>query len=204
MLALDHLAVSGATLDEASEHVAAALGVPLQAGGQHAHFGTHNRLLGLEDGLYLEAISVDPAAAAPGRARWFGLDGFSGPPRLGNWILRCDDLAAVLAALPSGAGAPVALARGDLRWQMAVPEGGVLPFDDRFPALIQWQGALHPAGMLRASGCALRWLAVSHPDAGDLSGLLAPHFADPRVVIEPGASMLMAEFDTPHGRRVLR
>ena len=36
------------------------LGVSLQQGGEHAVFHTHNRLLGLEDGLYLEAIAVNP------------------------------------------------------------------------------------------------------------------------------------------------
>ncbi|MBT6299218.1 MAG: VOC family protein, partial [Rhodobacteraceae bacterium] len=50
----DHLAVSAYTLAEASDHIEQALGVALQDGGQHGVFGTHNRLLGLADGLYLE------------------------------------------------------------------------------------------------------------------------------------------------------
>ena len=52
----DHLAVSAYTLAEASDHIEQALGVALQDGGQHGVFGTHNRLLGLADGLYLEAM----------------------------------------------------------------------------------------------------------------------------------------------------
>ncbi|GGH30547.1 Glyoxalase-like domain-containing protein [Cribrihabitans marinus] len=198
---LDHLAVAGESLGAAAEAVETALGVPMQSGGRHARFGTHNRLLGLAGGLYLEAIAVDPDAPDPGRARWFDMDRFSGPPRLGNWICRTGDLDAALAALPVAAGKPVALERGDLQWRMAVPDDGVLPFDNLFPALIQWQGDLHPASMLTDRGCALRRLVVSHPDAAALAEVLAPI---PLVVIEPGEPGLMAEFDTPHGLRVLR
>jgi Glyoxalase-like domain len=199
---LDHLAVAAPTLDEAGAAIEAALGVTLQPGGQHPVFGTHNRLLGLDDGLYLEAIAIDPAAADPGRARWFDLDGFQGPARLSNWICRTDDLGAELANLPVGAGVPVQLSRGDLRWRMAVPADGRLPFDNLFPALIQWQGRLHPATMLAPSGCALRRLVVTHPRADELRALLPLN--DPRVVFETGPPALKAEIDTPHGRRVLR
>ena len=111
---LDHIAVAGETLAEATAHVEAALGVPMQPGGEHAVFHTHNTLMGLADGLYLEAISVNPAAPVPERPRWFDLDRFAGPARLTNWICRCDDLDATLAALPDGFGAPVELQRGDL------------------------------------------------------------------------------------------
>lgn len=78
MLELDHLAVAAETLEDGREAVETALGVRLQPGGQHPHFGTHNMLLGLEDGLYLEVISIDPAAPKPGYARWFDLDRFEG------------------------------------------------------------------------------------------------------------------------------
>lgn len=201
---LDHLAVAGTTLEEAAAHVEQALGVPMLPGGQHDVFITHNCLLGLEDGLYLEAIAVDPDRPAPERPRWFDLDCFAGPARLTNWICRCDDLDTLLAALPVDAGAPVALSRGDLRWRMAVPADGKLPYDNLFPPLIQWDCDSHPANMLPASGCRLTCLVVAHPEAMALRGLLAPHLSDRRVVFEPGAVALSAEFDTPHGRRVLR
>ena len=139
---LDHLAVSGATLAEATAHVEDALGVRMQPGGEHDVFHTHNTLLGLEDGLYFEAIAVNPAAPDPDRPRWFDLDRFSGPARLTNWICRSDDLTGELAAVPMDLGAPVALQRGDLRWSMAVPASGRLPFDNCAPALIQWQTIL--------------------------------------------------------------
>lgn len=197
---LDHFAVAGETLEAARAHVEAALGVAMQPGGQHARFGTHNTLLGLADGLYLEAIAIDPAAPAPDRPRWFDLDRFAGAARLSNWICRVPDLAAALAAAPSGAGDIVDLERGALSWRMAVPASGVLPYDDRFPALIEWQGDLHPATMLAPSGCALRRLVVTHPEAQALAELCG---SLERVVFETGPSGLRAEIDTPHGLRVL-
>ena len=200
---LDHLALSAMTLDEGVAHVEAALGVALAPGGQHPHMATHNRLLGLGD-VYLEVIAADPAAPRPAWPRWFDLDRFSGTPRLTNWIAACDDLEAEIARGPDGVGLPVALARGDLRWKMAVPPTGRLPFDDAFPALIQWDGTLHPAGLLPDAGVRLLRLEIAHPQAAELRAALDGRLADPRVVIVPGAKKaLQASFATPGGTRVL-
>lgn len=202
MLALDHIAVSAASLDEGAAFVEMVLGVPLAGGGKHPHMGTHNRLLSLGD-LYLEVIAVDPAAPMPAHPRWFDLDHFAGPPRLTNWICRTDDLDAALAAAPPGSGTATELARGDYRWRFAVPPTGKLPFDNRFPALIQWQGDLHPARALRDHGIRLTGLAITHPDATALRGALKG-MADPRVAVEQGPyPALRATFDTPQGQRVL-
>lgn len=202
MLRLDHLAVAARDLDEGRAAVEAALGVRLQPGGQHAHFGTHNLLLGLEDGLYLEVIAIDPEAPDPEGARWFDLDRFDAPPSLQTWICRSDDLGGALVRHPQ-AGDPVALARGDLRWRMAVPRDGRLPFDGVFPALMQWEGDAHPAERLIASGCGLVRLVVRHPQAGRLADMLGPELRDDRVVFETGAAGLRAEISTPGGLRVL-
>lgn len=203
MIELDHLAVAAGSLGEAVEHVESALGASMQPGGQHDVFGTHNKLLGLADGLYLEAIAIDPQGTKPTGARWFDLDRFSGPARLGNWICRTDALDPLLQRLEGRAGEAIALSRGDLTWQMAVPRDGILPFDNLFPALIQWQGNAHPATRLTQRGVTLRRLILSHPDAKGLSALLKDLIHDQRLVIEPGAVGMRAEFDTSHGMRVL-
>ncbi len=200
---LDHIAVAGLTLSAATTHVEKAIGVPLQNGGQHAVFHTHNTLLGLADGLYLEAIAINPDAPVPDRPRWFNLDRFTGPPRLTNWICRCDDLDATLATLPDGFGAPVSLARGDLRWRMAVPETGVLPFDNCAPALIEWEGDAHPASLLTPSGCRLTGLQISHPRAAELADMLAPFLKDNRIRYQTGLAGLRAAFETASGTGIL-
>lgn len=195
MMELDHIAVAGETLAAATAHAQTALGVPLQKGGEHDVFHTHNTLLGLQEGLYFEAIAINPDAPKPDRVRWFDLDRFSGPARLTNWICRCDDLDETLAALPAGFGTPVSLQRGDLRWRMAVPENGILPFENCAPALIQWEGEAHPVQRLATSDLRLTALTVSHPEAQALAQMLAPHITDARVRFETGPVALTAQFD---------
>lgn len=199
MWQLDHLAIAAETLAEGAAWVERTLDVSLQPGGQHPLMGTHNRLLGLADGLYLEVIATNPDAPVPARPRWFDLDRFSGPPRLQSWILRGDDL----AAAPAQAGKALALERGDLRWQMAVPADGRLPFDGLYPALIAWEGAAHPADRLAPSGCRLLTLEVSHPDVAQLAAQMPP-MEDPRVRLVRGAPRLRAEIETPSGTKVLQ
>jgi hypothetical protein len=200
MLTIDHLAVSALTLEGGAEAVEQALGLLLAPGGAHPHMATHNRLLGLGE-VYLEVIAADPAAPRPKWPRWFDLDNFTGAPRLTNWICACDDLEVAVAAAPAGVGVPVDLQRGDLRWRMAVPGDGCLPFDGAYPALIQWQGP-HPAARLPDLGARLRRLEVAHPQAEALRAALG--LTDPRVVILSGpVKAIRAEIDTPHGMRVL-
>ena len=54
--------------------------------------------------------------------------------------------------------------------------------------------------MLQGSGCRLRRLVVFHPDALDLARLLGNLET---VVFDTGPAALRAEFETPHGPRVL-
>lgn len=198
---LDHFAVAGTTLEEAVAHVEAVLGVKMGPGGKHAHFATHNRLIGLEDGLYLEAIAADPGQPDPGYPRWFDLDNFHGPARLSNWICRVDDLDAALRDLPEGAGVPVALARGDLQWKMAVPPNGVLPCNGAFPALIQWQVENLPGETLPSCGLRLGRLEIAHPEADWLRDILP--IADKRLHFVPGDFALRATFEGLKRKRVL-
>jgi hypothetical protein len=200
MWELDHIAVAAASLAEGVAHVEAALGLALGPGGEHAYMSTHNRLLGLGPSDYLEVIAIDPGAPPVRPPRWFRLDEFTGPPRLTNWICRVPDLETALAAAPDGAGRAVDLARGDFRWRMGVPADGRLPFDDCFPALIEWRGP-KPQDRLAEAGCRLTRLEIAHPQADALRGLVS--LVDPRVQFTTGPGALRATIATPHGQRYL-
>jgi hypothetical protein len=202
VLEFDHIAVSARTLEEGTAWVGAALGVTLSDIGHHAHMGTHNRLLGIGPDLYLEVIAIDPAAPRPAWPRWFDLDRFTGAPRITNWVCRTDDLDAALAGAPDGAGVATALSRGDFRWRFGIPPSGVLPFADAYPALIEWQGDLHPAQRLPDQGIRLMGFGATCPDAGELRA--AVPLNDPRVRIAAGPKGFRATFDTPRGPRVLQ
>ncbi|WP_299623315.1 VOC family protein [uncultured Tateyamaria sp.] len=199
----DHLVVGAQSLAEAQAHVEAALGIAMQPGGEHAVFQTHNALMGLEDGLYLEVIAPNPAVDPPTRPRWYALDRFAGPARLSNWACAVDDMDAALPQMPDGAGAPVAVRRGDLSWRMAVSQTGTTPFDNLWPALIEWPPGVHPAGKLMPTGIRLRRFTLVHPQGQTLREKLFGQIADDRVAVEVGPVAMHAAFATPHGDRSL-
>ena len=99
----------------------------------------------------------------------------------------------------------------------ALPEAGDLVLDamKRFlastflTAMLALPGAVWAQSVqdqiiaqLTQQGCALRRLHLSHPDSTALAQALP--LDDPRVEFHSGPAGFEAEFDTPHGRRVLR
>ena len=199
--AIDHLVVTAASLAEGADWVEARLGLRPGPGGRHDLMGTHNLLLGLGPDSYLEVIAIDPGAPAPGQARWFGLDGRRGPPRLSHWVMRVPDLDAALSVAPEGSGQATAFARGPYRWRFAITGDGHQPFDDLFPALIEWQGDRHPARDLPDTGARLVGLHLSHPRPTSLAAALPR--SDPHLALVAGPPGLAARIATPSGERWL-
>ena len=167
---LDHLVVAAASVADGIEYIAALTGATPRPGGQHVAMGTHNALLKLGERLYLEIIAVDPAARKPARPRWFGLDRvellaeLQERPRLIHWVARTDGIGALAADCPVALGPAHAMARGDFRWRITIPDDGSLPGKGVVPTLIQWDVPHHPADVLPASGVTLTQLAATHSD----------------------------------------
>lgn len=204
LLSLDHLAVSCTSLLDGTRHAETALNVAIDTGGEHPDMGTHNRLLSLGPEIYFEVIAINPDAQGPKRPRWFNIDNFQGPPRLTNWIVQTPDMDAALAALPSGFGTPMTLQRGDLRWKMAVPDTGILPWDGWAPAIIQWIGKDHPAQRLPDQGARLETLTLQHPDAEEIAHTLAPLLPRDTALFQVAETpSLCATFQTPKGQATL-
>lgn len=196
---LDHIAIAAETLGEGVAWAEERLGVTLLAGGQHERFGTHNQLLGLEDGLYLEVIAADPDASCDG-PRWFGLDDFKGAPRLVNWICEPTDFEGFLRHGMRS----IPMARGDLRWDMGAPRDGSLPLGGAFPTVLRWHTDHPPGRLLPASGCRLTRLEICHPQALKVAAELNAELDDPRVVFKEAADIsLQAFLQTPLGDVVL-
>jgi hypothetical protein len=174
---LDHLVVAARTLDEGAAWIESKLGVAMAGGGKHALMGTHNRLLRLDAGRYLEVIAIDPQASAPSRPRWFELDTpamqarLTQGPQLIHWVERTDDIEVELRDYPETVEV-LSFSRGPYRWRMGVARDGSLPAHGAIPTLIQWEGSLHPWSSLPDSGCAL---AAFSPAQGALSaGISSP------------------------------
>jgi hypothetical protein len=199
---LDHLVVAGESLDAATAHVEGVLGLEMGGGGSHPTMGTHNRLLSLGAADYLETLAIEPGAPAPIRPRWFGLDRFSGSPRLVGWALRVDDLDEAVAAASEGVGRPVAARRGPYAWRITLAETGESPFGGLCPALIAWDSA-PPAPDLPDVGARLVSLTLTHPRAGALGWALSQLTDDDRVTIHEGPVALRAVIHTPSGEKVL-
>jgi hypothetical protein len=147
--------------------------VPLSPGGQHPGWGTHNRLLQLGGGVYLELIAPDPAAPDPATPRPFMLDDdamrarLKRRPHLVHWLVRADDLERELAGLRYLPGTPTPMTRGTLRWRITLPTGGRPAGDGLLPTVIRWDVPMteHPTARLPEVGVRLAGLAVRGPRA---------------------------------------
>jgi hypothetical protein len=222
---IDHLVVVAQTLEQGVQWCEATLGVTPGPGGEHALYGTHNRLFKIATPAnplaYLEIIAIDPNAKrapdAPTR-RWFDMDdtalqsAVAIEPRLLHFVASTDDIQAARAALkPLGIDPGPALAasrhsrRGVLQWQITVREDGHRLFNGALPSLIQWgkPGAaeplrLHPRNSLPRSGVSLQSISVAHPSADKLQAAFdAIGLAG--IALESGAANLIATLHTPKG-----
>ncbi|MCU7371238.1 VOC family protein [Paucibacter sp. O1-1] len=180
---LDHLVVLADTLAHGAAWCEATLGVAPGPGGRHALMGTHNRVLRIDgDGFaqaYLEIVAIDPDAAPPGRARWFGMDDPAqqrqlrrNGPRLAHAVLRTPDAQQLhhgLGTLGCQPGRALKISRetasGTLHWCMLVRDERHRPASGHLPTLIQWQG-MHPTEAMPASPVRLQ--------SATLGGLPAP------------------------------
>jgi hypothetical protein len=176
---LDHLVVAAATLEQGEDYLASVLGVRPQRGGKHVAMGTHNSVLKLGRGAYLELIAIDPEGKAPTRPRWFAMDtsamreALSQSPRLIHWVARTDDIELSRRASPIDLGPAHSVERGTLRWRITIPDDGHLPGDGLVPTLIQWDVADHPADAMPDSGISLSALAGAHPQPAAIRAALA-------------------------------
>jgi hypothetical protein len=227
-LRLDHLVISARTLDEGSQYVADTLGVAPAGGGAHPLMRTHNRLLNLWGGVYLEVIAIDPQAEQPAsgaeaRPRLFALDApatqkrLESGPYLSHWVARVErpkHLPRWQAQYPQRIAPVVPMTRGDFTWGLTVPDDGAFPAwqgvgDGLVPTLIQWDTPLHPSALLPETGLALKSLKASHPQEETLETHLrwlgAAHLLEVLPQDEAAsAPALVAEIETPAGLRILK
>jgi hypothetical protein len=200
---LDHLVVAAASLPEGRSWVEEELGMPLEDGGRHESFGTHNALLRLGRQSYLEVIAVDPEAPPPPRARWFELDTphmarrLADGPALVHWVVAAPRPA--LEVADPAHGEPLALSRGSNRWTLTVPADGHLPMGGVLPSLIAWQ-TQPPAGALPERGVRLRQLALATSDPDVLRPRLAAlDLLETPIVVGADSPSLKAVLQTPLG-----
>jgi hypothetical protein len=195
---LDHLVYGVPDLEQGVQEIEGKTGVRPTPGGKHAGGLTHNALLSLGEGSYLEIIAPVPDVdTAPG-ALPFGLRS----PRLVAWAVAADNLEQrVEAARVAGydPGEVISGARDmpdgtTLSWRLAFPpetDQSIVPF------LIQWASEPHPSAT-SAKGCRLVSLTAVHPELEKILARLRALSVD-LPVTKGDEPRLIATLDTPNG-----
>ncbi|KNY21559.1 VOC family protein [Methylobacterium sp. ARG-1] len=211
MLTLDHLVVVAPDLAEGVAHVRACLGLDMPEGGRHHEMGTRNHLLRLGASTFLEVIAVNPEAAPPPRARWFGLGDaarvradWEAGRRLRGFVARTDGLDSLLAAHPDLLGAAATLTRGTLSWRFGLRPDGTWPADGAAPYVMDWGDRPHPAGTMPDFGAHLDDFSLTHPEPEAVAALHADlGLTDPPRIEAGPAPRWTARIATPSGLRTL-
>jgi hypothetical protein len=194
MAEIDHLVVGAATLEQGADWVERHLGVRPTQGGAHEGAGTHNLLLGLGPGCYLEVIAPDPAQPEPEHPRLFDLDDpgvrtmLAAEPRLIAYVARTPALAPLADRLGPRGGEVRAMRRGNLSWRMLLPPQRQ-DLGNLIPPMIQWDGE-GKGPRLPDSKVRLIALHAEHPEPDALRAALA----------ERGLAGIVAVRHSPHPR----
>jgi pimeloyl-ACP methyl ester carboxylesterase len=222
---IDHLVIVAHSLDQGVAWCEATLGITPGPGGEHALFGTHNRLFKIATPAnplaYCEIIAINPranrAANSPAK-RWFDMDdaalqaAVAQTPRLVHFVASTTDAQAACAALSAQGidrGPPVQASRhtrkGLLHWQITVREDSQRLLNGTLPTLIQWGAPdaaeplrLHPRNTLPRSGVSLQSITAIHPQADALQAAYAA-IGLQGVDIAHGPANLRATLQTPKG-----
>jgi hypothetical protein len=200
LLNLDHVVLVCANLELGAAWLEKKLGVPLAPGGQHIGFGTHNRLLQLGDGVYMELIAPDPSQGAVSRPRPFQLDQFCPEvPCLVHFVVNTKSLDEALPQLFYVPGIATTMKRGDLSWKISVASDGKLKNRGTWPTVIEWPLGVHPSKTLPRQGVRLERFVLAMDDASHHQ--LEAIFDDARLVrIMSAEPWLGLELQTPNGR----
>jgi hypothetical protein len=203
---VDHLVFGAGDLEDGIALIEEKLGVRAAPGGKHVGRGTHNALLSLGNGAYLEIIAPDPEQDVPAMPLPFGLDA-AAAPRLVTWAAKAPDIETRLEAARTAGyeGSLVTMSRempdgGVLKWSLTFPPpasaDGVAPF------LIRWEPGPHPSET-SPGGCELESMRGEHPDPAPVRRLLEAMSVD-LPVNEGPTPALIATIRCPKGLVELR
>lgn len=206
---IDHIAIGASSLEAGTAYLHDRLGIEIPAGGKHDMMGTHNCLMSLGGACYFELISIDDAAPAPHRPRWFSLDErdtqnmLAERPRALCWIVATDDLDRLAAQSPVGLGEILELRRDNLRWRLTVPQQGNLLMDGLIPFFIEWPEDMHPSRNMADLGIRLEAVQLTHPDPELLMTYLRALEVDHLCTVSQAEPSVSFALSTPGGIVIL-
>ncbi len=202
---VDHLIYLVPDLDDAIDSMERTTGVRPVFGGQHPGRGSHNALLSIGDGVYLEILAPDPSQPEASAERFSGR---TIQPRMVGWAARGDDLDELMREAESRGVSLQEVRSGGrekpdgtmLTWRTTAPlggdEGGLIPF------FIDWGDSAHPS-MTSPTGVRLLALRAEHPEPERIRTALEALGID--LPVGPGPEpALIATLEGPAGIVELR
>ena len=199
---LDHLVYGVPSLTAGIDSIERETGVRARLGGSHPGRGTHNALLSLGPGHYLEIIALDPAQSDVPDLLFPELRHLR-VASLVSWAISVADIedateqaqAANLRLIGPLDGSRMRSDGSLLRWKtlrIAAPSFALVPF------FIAWdKETIHPS-QDSPSGCKLVSVEIQHTDPDRLRRLLGKLAGEVRITPGP-RSRLMARIETPNG-----
>lgn len=207
---LDHIAIAADTLEQGVKFIEQKFGVTIPFGGVHDQMGTHNHLMQIGNGIFLELIAINPNGQPPKppQNRWFDLDNslqqitLKTTPKLVTWIARTPNLKSELKNLGANIGNIHQVSRGTLNWQISIPQNGRLIESGLLPTLIEWQNNQTPAPKMANLGIRLSQFTLTHPQPKKLEKLLTHYKQSSQfdLVIQQGEYGLSAKFTNAQGQ----
>ena len=194
-LVVDHLVWCVDSVAEGMEKFEALTGVRPCIGGQHLGLGTHNALLSLGDGVYLEILALDPAQKM--EARWIGID-CPTKPCLATYCVQADQADGKDGKLENTEGKT-------LKWRLAADHhtSGYekLPFRGLVPFIVDWSvNPLEHPSAISPKRCRLAELRAYHPNPGELRKVFEALNVKGIMVEAGDTERLEAILDSPNGQ----
>lgn len=192
---VDHFVWITSNLFKEMERFEELLGITPEYGGRHEGRGTHNALVNLGEGCYLELIARDPAQQD--NMPWI-IANHSVDDGLIHWAWRADDIEEQVQQCHRMGWELGKIATGRrqrvdnsiLEWKFTDPD---FPREDFEPFLIEWLSINHPSDTLPQE-CSLVSIEVRHSEIGQSTFLKLlpdavkivsdPAFSDAAIVIE--------------------
>lgn len=188
-------------------------GVDIPYGGVHGKMGTHNHLMQLGDGVFLEVIAINHEIEPPNRPRWYGLDDpfirqqIEMQPTLLTWVVNTRNIKELIRRANFSLGKAELINRGELSWYFGLADDGRLLAGGMLPYVIEWLTDRHPSANMADLGCRLHRLEIHHPHTSWLRSALASIGALDLVKIgslpKNEAPYLTASVSTPLGIKEL-
>jgi hypothetical protein len=198
---VDHFVLAAPDLQQACDEFEATTGVRPTFGGAHAGRGTHNALIGFENGSYLEIIAPDPAQRPTSMSQPMAQ---LTQPTLMHWAVRCSGTAALAKRLRDLGWSPTDVQRmsrtppnaAKLEWELFGLKdhryGGLAPF------FIDWFDCPHPAVTSPSVGPLIS-VRLAFADAAPLQRLVSELGLDAAVTVATGDAELAMTFDSRRG-----